>query len=153
MWCDGTKRVNLNFDLPECVNLDNYDLIIFPDKSAYERFSESIGDRLCYVCDKERDQNTGQIIAHTIPELPEGCKRIIVIDDLCDGGRTFLNIAKSTDTKLDLFIFHGVFSNNALEKLADVFGKIYVSNSLEAPEEQYERVDADRVEIFNVWRL
>jgi phosphoribosylpyrophosphate synthetase len=52
-----------------------------------------------------------------------------------------------------LFIFHGVFSNNALERLTEVFDKIFVSNSLPNYKESKERIaDFDnKVVVFDVW--
>ena len=146
--------LKLDFDLPECLNLDDYDLLVFPDESAQRRVKT--GDKESITCQKNRDQSTGEILSHFIPEIPEGTKRILVLDDLCDGGRTFKNIIMESglgNAKVDLFVFHGVFSNNALKSILRYYDSVFVSNSLEAPEQQRSRLsaDQDRVIIFNVW--
>lgn len=146
--------LKLNFDLPECLNLDDYDLLVFPDESAQRRLK--VGERKSITCQKNRDQSTGEILNHFIPEIPEGTKRILVLDDLCDGGRTFKNIIMESDlgdAKADLFVFHGVFSNNALESMLRYYDRVFVSNSLETPEQQRSQLTSnqDKVIIFNVW--
>ena len=137
--------------------LRDYDMIVFPDESAYTRFSHLIPDSVGYgICEKHRDQESGNIISHKIPELPSWVSKIILIDDLVDGGRSPLNLAAtlSDNVKADLFVFHGVLSNNALPKLLAKFNKIIVTNSL--PEAYNQRTllsseDQDRVQILDVW--
>ena len=148
------NRSSAKFNLPDCVDLSEYDLVIFPDESAQKRFSFIKMPYL--ICEKLRDQNTGRIIEHKIPKLPNDTWNVILLDDLGDGLATFLNIYDSLPSgiKADLFIFHGVFSNNALSRGLDKFNKIIVSNSLPAPEIQKENLPEEtksRAVIFNVW--
>jgi ribose-phosphate pyrophosphokinase len=57
----------------------------------------------------------------------------LVIDDICEGGRTFIELAKlfkevkGKETQINLYVTHGIFSNNAVEKLLDFYSKIYVN--------------------------
>ena len=90
--------------------------LLFPDASAGQRYQwvKSI-DLPKYHCSKERDQITGKIIKHTYPEIKED--NILVVDDICDGGRTFVDLLNNYNKKLHLAITHGIFSNGALEKL------------------------------------
>jgi ribose-phosphate pyrophosphokinase len=117
--------------------LRNFDQIIFPDHSAGQRFKETIvASYRQTTCIKKRDQDTGKIVSYEVPykflnsELP--AQDLIVVDDLCDGGRTFLELAKQINRKhsLTLFVIHGVFSGNALPDLLQYYNKIIVSNSL-----------------------
>ena len=133
---------------------NNYDLVVFPDESALSRFSYL--DVNYVVCEKHRDQVTGNIISHKIPELPENFKKIIIIDDLADGGRSFINIAETIpdNVLVDLFIFHGVFSNNALPRLLQKFNDIIVTNSLpnaDIQKSQLSLEDQNRVMMLDVW--
>ncbi len=142
------------FDLPTELDLSEYDLIIFPDESAKKRFAKV--DMPHIICEKVRDQNTGNILEHKIPELPKDVWNVLLLDDLGDGLATFVNIARSIPhgIKTDLFIFHGVFSNNALDRGLLWFNRIFVSNSLLAPEIQKSQLSEEnqnRVTIFNVW--
>lgn len=148
------NRSAAKFDLPSELDLSEYDLIIFPDESAKKRFSKV--DMPHLICEKIRDQNTGKILEHKIPELPKDVWNVLLLDDLGDGLATFVNIAESLPEgiKTDLFIFHGVFSNNALARGLMWFNRIFVSNSLLAPEVQKSQLsteDQNRVTIFNVW--
>jgi ribose-phosphate pyrophosphokinase len=60
----------------------------------------------------------------------------VIIDDICDGGATFLSIAEKINAKhLTLIVTHGIFSKgfSALEKrfneiiVSDSYGKKYES--------------------------
>lgn len=145
-----------DFNLPLCVNLDDYDMIVFPDESAFKRYKNQVKDKNYVVCKKHRDQESGAIISHKIPNLPDGAKKVILLDDLVDGGKSFMNIAEILPTGMlaDLFVFHGVLSNSALSKLLEKFNKVIVSNSLLAPQKQKDALsdeDKNRVVIFDVW--
>ena len=144
------------YTIPDCVDLSDYDMIIFPDESAFTRYAPQIDGMLYMICEKHRDQESGKIISHKIPALPDHVKKVILLDDLGDALGSFINIAKTTpeNVSLDLFIFHGVFTNNALQRGLEYFNKIIVSNSLLAPQKQYEALpdeDKSRVVIFDVW--
>ena len=142
----------------------NYDMIIFPDESAEKRFATFVGRAEkngakmipTIVCEKHRDQVTGKIISHKIPQLPDSVKRVLACDDLCDGGFTYRSLAERlpADIVADLFIYHGVFSNNALPKMLLQYQNVIVTNSLPAAEEQkalLSEEDQKRVTILNVW--
>lgn len=65
-------------------------------------------------CRKERDSQTGRLSGFTI-ENPDDVKaNCIIIDDICDGGGTFVGLAKELRaagaTKVVLFVTHGIFS-------------------------------------------
>jgi len=148
---------SLNYPDFNINTLRNYDMIVFPDESAYERFAHLIPEGGMFdVCEKHRDQVSGDIISHKIPELPENVGKILLIDDLCDFGNSFTNVGKSvpSSVKADLFIFHGVFTGNAIPRLLAYYEKIIVTNSLSAPEDQKSSLsaeDQERVQILNVW--
>jgi ribose-phosphate pyrophosphokinase len=60
-------------------------------------------------------------------------EQIIIIDDICDGGRTFIELAKvikeQTDKPIYLVVTHGIFSGG-FEKLSDVLDGIFCTNSV-----------------------
>lgn len=102
---------------------------IAPDKGALKKKNKS-----SIIFDKVRDVTTGEIkgielIENTsIDNLPN-----IVVDDICEGGRTFIELAKVYNrndslksTPLSLYVTHGIFSNNAISKLTEYYDKIYV---------------------------
>jgi len=65
-------------------------------------------------------------------------KDIIIIDDICDGGGTFINIAKEINNefkrfqnrqgKIYLIVTHGIFSKG-FDELKQYFDGIYCTNS------------------------
>ena len=150
----STYSFNSDFDIPSELDLTQYDMVIFPDESAKERFTNVTVDSI--VCEKHRDQESGKIISHKIPQLPDWVKKVILLDDLVDAGGSPLGVIAScpADVQADLFVFHGVLSNNALTRLLKKFERIICTNSLPYPQEQKDDlvdIDPDRVLILNVW--
>lgn len=137
--------------LHDCFTRENYDLILFPDESAAKRFQNEFHGIVKHTCVKKRDQQSGEIVSHWIPTDVEDFDRILVVDDLCDGGRTFLNIAEKLNqatggaNKLDLYVVHGVFSNNAIARLKESYDTIYTTNS-------YQDFPGQGLVVKNVWR-
>lgn len=151
---DFLQNSNLRVVYPEAkISTNDYDLIIYPDKSARKRMEPwLVGPTGHYVeAEKVRDQTTGQITSFHIHKDNLGSfKNILVLDDLCDGGRTFLQVADAIPPgpKLTLAIVHGVFSNGAVPKLLEKYETIIVTNSL--PHEFTTNPD-QRVCVVNVW--
>lgn len=94
------------------------------------------------ACSKERDAR-GNLTNTVVPiEDKHKNKDFIIIDDICDGGRTFLDIAAAIDkfkeeklTKEDtwtnkkfLIVTHGIFSKG-FKELAKAFNNIYCTTS------------------------
>ena len=88
-------------------------LPVAPDKGAVTRLEEYFVE---YVrAEKTRDLKTGKLSGFTIVD-PSFIKNspVLIIDDICDGGGTFVGLAKELRkagaTKVYLFVTHGVFS-------------------------------------------
>lgn len=141
------------YTIPDCVDILDYDMVIFPDESAFKRYAPQIVAMRYAICEKHRDQESGKIISHKIPALPDHVKKVILIDDLCDFGTTFLNIGKTIPegVKADLFVYHGVFTENAPTRLIEYFEKVFVSNSLPHVMQMQSLVPAGRLVVFDVW--
>lgn len=124
--------------LPEvAVNMPNvYDGVIAPDKGAKPRagaVAEALGLPL-YTATKTRDFKTGKLSGFGMEQTLPDDQRYLIIDDICDGGGTFVGLAnalqESTENiRLDLYVSHGVFSGNALKNLSGVFGRIITTDS------------------------
>lgn len=108
-------------------------VLVFPDKGAYDRYDT---DRPFMYFQKVRDQY-GHIVSHQThsPASYEG-KHCIVIDDICDGGATFLSLAdKMTgQASLSLYVTHGLFTKG-VQELKTKFGLIMYATSPHTPEE------------------
>lgn len=79
---------------------------------------------------KNRDVATGKITGFGCEPLADGY-RYLIVDDLCDGGGTFLGLAGAIteDVTLDLYVSHGVFSKG-VEDLGSAFVDIFATDSL-----------------------
>lgn len=145
--------VNLDqsFLVKKAVGEHLYDksIIIAPDKGACKKLTNPD-----IIFDKVRDLATGKILgieAIKIATKPvdEPC---LVVDDLCEGGGTFIGLGNkfkelfpNHKSELNLYVTHGIFSNNAIEKLLKVYDHIYVqfmteSKMMEMTPEQHSRV-------------
>lgn len=74
-------------------------------------------------------------------------KECLIVDDLADGGRTFLNLAKALNkqgaVKVFLYVTHGQF-NHGFDELLTIIDHIYCTNS-------YREIEEDRVTQFMVF--
>lgn len=115
-----------------------YSGIIAPDKGAVER-AQKVAEAChlpLYRAEKVRDPDTGKLSGFTCEPLPdEG--RFLVVDDICDGGGTFMGLAEATGLprdRLGLYVSHGVFSGRAVD-LNDFFGEVWTTDSFRTAEE------------------
>lgn len=112
---------------------DESTVFVSPDAGAYKKVSQLIkDDKRIAIGVKHRDA-LGNIV-HTDVFSPvdlEG-RSCVIVDDICDGGRTFIELAKALRAKgakhVALYITHGIFSKgfDELEKYID---RIYTTNS------------------------
>jgi ribose-phosphate pyrophosphokinase len=71
------------------------DVILYPDEGAAKRYKNSINHKNIMIANKVRDFLTGNIVGMTIDyEFPTEPFRVIIVDDLCCGGRTFITAAE-----------------------------------------------------------
>lgn len=115
----------------------NYDGIIAPDAGAGHRTRE-FADALAHFSGKKfeviqahkhRDVETGKLSGFEVT-VEEG-KRYLVVDDICDGGGTFVGLGQKIleqKAEADLFVTHGIFSKGTA-KLEDLYGVITTTNS------------------------
>lgn len=95
------------------------DLFCYPDKGAVSKYTggddvqKEIYDYPCVYGEKVRDQLTGNILSYQlIGDVKD--KKVLIVDDICDGGMTFKLLAKDLlaagATEVNLFVSHGIFS-------------------------------------------
>ena len=108
-------------------------ILICPDAGAVKKVSKyiTLNQHLSDVvyCIKNRDLSNGNISLKVLePEKCEG-KNCVIIDDLCDGGGTFIGIAgQIKPSHLTLIVTHGIFSKG-FSILDKMFNEIIVSDS------------------------
>lgn len=80
---------------------------------------------------KVRNLKTGEIVKTEIIGDVKG-KSVLIADDICDGGRTFIELAKvlknNGAVEISLFITHGIFSKG-LDVFEGLIDKIYTTDS------------------------
>ena len=109
------------------------DVLVLPDKGSRthaEARAEFLGTRGLVTCTKTRDLSTGKLVLTVEnPEIAIG-KDVVIVDDICDGGATFTEIARQLPgvRSLTLVVTHGIFSKGFGE-LAPAFHRIVCSDS------------------------
>ena len=127
------------------------DYLVFPDIGARDRYYKSSMSHIPRVIFyKERDQSTGTIIGHTLSyrdaqgvtiqgadmgKIAKPGQTFLIIDDICDGGATFLSISKKLRSQVDginicLFVTHGIFSKGRDILTTNGINRLYTTNSL-----------------------
>ncbi|KIC02436.1 phosphoribosylpyrophosphate synthetase [Flavobacterium sp. JRM] len=108
--------------------------LISPDGGALKKIykvSEFLGGVDVVECSKSRDVKTGRLSGFKVYEEDLKGMDCLIVDDICDGGGTFVGLAeelkKKNAGKLYLAVSHGIF-NKGFEVL-DCFDKIFTTNS------------------------
>jgi len=144
---ENFKKVN-NFELFDFAKqeIGSEMVLVSPDGGALKKIydvAEHFQLPNIVTAIKHRDIATGKI-THTEVPLSESryykdCK-FVIVDDICDGGRTFIELAKEIivkvpDAKIYLVVTHGIFSAGTKE-LRKYIEKIYTTNSFSDHEEE-----------------
>lgn len=116
--------------------------IVAPDIGAVkkaEEFAKKVGAKDVLCCNKKRNLADGKILGMEIvnPEILSDQSQLLVLDDICDGGRTFIEVAHAIcgvihydDIKsIELAVTHGIFSKG-VEVLTGLYDRIYTTDSL-----------------------
>jgi ribose-phosphate pyrophosphokinase len=108
--------------------------LISPDGGALKKIykvSEFLGGVEVVECSKSRDVKTGKLSGFKVYEDDLQGMDCLIVDDICDGGGTFVGLAeelkKKNAGKLYLAVSHGIF-NKGFDVL-DCFDGIFTTNS------------------------
>lgn len=108
--------------------------LISPDGGALKKIykvSEFLGGVEVVECSKSRDVKTGKLSGFKVYEDDLNGMDCLIVDDICDGGGTFVGLAeelkKKNAGKLYLAVSHGIF-NKGFDVL-DCFDGIFTTNS------------------------
>lgn len=109
---------------------------VFPDKGAkYRKFTFENKFSGSVVFDKQRDTSTGEIIKYDIEESNADIdgKVCVIIDDICDGGKTFIECSRILKekgaAKVVLIVAHGIFSKG-FDEIVENIDLIVTSDSV-----------------------
>ncbi len=110
-------------------------VLIAPDGGAIKKvykLSKMLGGILVVECSKRRDTLTGQIEGFLVHHENLDNRTCVVVDDICDGGSTFLGLAKELQKKnagdLILIVTHGIFSKG-FQSLEKYYKSIYCTDA------------------------
>jgi len=137
--------------------------LVSPDAGAYKKIfdvAKEFGINNIITATKVRDIKTGDILKTEIPTLDIHSElKYVIIDDICDGGRTFIELAKAIkeskpDAKVYLIVTHGIFSAGYTQ-LQKYFEQIYTTNSYkeigDVETDSYGKLKATLINQLNVF--
>lgn len=91
--------------------------VVAPDAGAEKkatRIAKFFGKGELLTATKVRDLNTGDILETKVLGDVVAGEYYLIVDDICDGGRTFIELAKVLKAKgagkVGLYVTHGIFS-------------------------------------------
>lgn len=111
--------------------------IVAPDLGASkkaEEFAQAVGAKGVIQCMKVRNGSKVETTVLVHEKFADSwIDHAVVVDDICDGGATFIATSEALSEyldidKLDLVVTHGIFSAG-FDKLLDNFDKIITTNS------------------------
>jgi ribose-phosphate pyrophosphokinase len=108
------------------------DYILAPDKGAFKKAQAlaSLIDVPLITATKVRDISTGQILSVDLDYTPTKNSRIFIVDDILDGGGTFIPLAKTLKEKYNchvaLYVTH-LIAAKGLDILEGI-DKLYYTN-------------------------
>lgn len=132
-----TNEVVVKYALEDLGSKDDI-VLVSPDAGAYKKIfdiAQNFEIDKIITATKVRDLKTGQILHTEIPTLDQHNKlRYVIVDDICDGGRTFIELAKAIKgsrptAEIYLIVTHGIFSAG-YDQLNEYITKIYTTNSI-----------------------
>lgn len=143
--------------IDRCINLNKHDIFlqlfghikennyafVAPDAGAIKKtyeFAKSMNVAEVIRADKTRNVQNGEITGTIVYSENLGNKNVLIVDDICDGGRTFIELSKElrkkTSGNIDLLVTHGIFSKGLLPLRNSDINHIYTSNSW-LPQDDY----------------
>lgn len=118
----------------------NRNTLVAPDAGATKKIhalAKATGCKDVVQGEKLRDMATGEIIRTELTGDVEG-KDLIIIDDVCDGGRTFIELAKVAKERgaqsISLYVTHGIFSQG-MSVFAGLIDTVYTTDSFHSRKE------------------
>lgn len=127
--------------LPEIDNRDGAQsrvVLVSPDAGAYKKVfgvAQYFDIEKVITATKVRDLQSGKILRTEIPTLDQHQDlKYVIVDDICDGGRTFIELAKAIKdgrptAKVYLIVTHGIFSAQ-FDGLEEYIDRIFTTNSV-----------------------
>lgn len=130
-------------------------VLICPDAGAEKKILELSANIQKYpiiYCGKKRDTSNGNLTGFKVGSEDLKGADCIIIDDICDGGGTFLGLAEELKKKnagdLYLIVTHGIFSNG-VKVLTNVFKEVHCTDSF-TPLKYTNGVISKKLKVHNI---
>lgn len=130
-----------NKELLAVIDETRPDTLCYPDKGALSKYSGlPVYSSFRYIYgEKVRDQLTGNITKYDVIGNSAG-KKVLIVDDICDGGMTFKLLASDLlaagATEVNLFVTHGIFSKGLRTLKQSGISRIFTAKGECLPDEQ-----------------
>ena len=117
------KRLQDHYDF-------EFDIVVSPDAGAIKKATEvsRVTSRPLVIATKKRNPINNEITDTEIIGGNINGKHVVIVDDICDGGRTFIALAKALKeqgaSKVTLVVIHGIFSYG-VEPLQEYIDEVY----------------------------
>lgn len=135
-----------HFDQAEVVNrfeaaglFDDDPIVVIPDAGAAKKAYSWLNGRTVVQALKRRDPRTGRLSGFQVLADDLGGRPCIIVDDICDGGGTFLGLAAELKAHgagpLTLAVTHGLFTKGT-DVLLDAFDTVaclHPTDDVDAP--------------------
>lgn len=123
--------------------------IVAPDMGAskkVEEFAKRVGAAGVICFNKTRELATGKITGMNCLDVIDPNGKFLVLDDICDGGRTFIELAQhfKSGIHVELAVTHGIFSKG-VECVAQEFDMVHTTNSFNGSLQSQERLNVIKV--------
>lgn len=157
---------NHRFVLSALDVLGNEDFVLVsPDAGALKKIS-SLGKFLVsngaplnkiVQADKLRNLKTGEIVKTEVHAINLDGAPCVIVDDICDGGRTFIELAKALKDKgagkISLVVSHGIFSKG-LGALVPFIDSVVYSDSFKHDDDLYDsRIESTVIPLLQTRKL
>jgi len=135
-------------------------VLLSPDAGAYKKIYK-LADKIKFKgevasANKSRSISSGNIDSIELSKQDFEGKDVLIVDDICIGGRTFVELAKKLKErnvgKLYLAVSHGIFSNGFTE-LSQYFERLFTTNSRkdEYIPKDHAMLDESFVSVYNIF--
>lgn len=114
--------------------LPKHAVLVAPDNGASKKIYKLAHEQNSTVVVADKQRNSEGKITATKIDLSgyEECDNMCVVDDLCDGGATFIELGKEIrkqvkSSEVNLYVTHGFFTKG-VDELLKLYDNIYVHN-------------------------
>lgn len=135
---DNAVVVQNHTYLKEIIQYLNDYHLVSPDGGALKKvhkLAQQLDTNSVIECSKVRNVKTGKLSGFKVYAEDLQQKTCLVVDDICDGGGTFLGLAdelkRKNAGKLILVVSHGIFSKGT-DLLKEKYDEIYTTDSFKS---------------------